>query len=189
MSPALRARPYDDSREAEARVVRLERWAARAFHVVPCPFEVDRPLDLGGCIAKALHETRTSGRKRIAAGLIMASDRTSPQEPRRTRRSGAIFVEVDPRGLDDDPSIAWLDGDVLVRALPPRAAALRPEVDELLRWSIELGHEVDGFYVAFAAGEAPRSFRPVRLLAALDAPVVETFEVRGTRRSITSFAY
>jgi hypothetical protein len=156
-------------------VVRIERWQSRAFHVCPCPFRVDLPLDMSGCIVSALKDTMNAGHRRSPGGLILASDRCAGA-------SGAIYVEVEP--MSDDPAIAWLEGDLLVRALPPRSAPLRNEVDELVRWSSELGREVDTFFVGFIPGEGPRSFRPARLIAALEDVVVETFEIRGARRSL-----
>lgn len=163
----------------DPRVVRLERWNARCFLIVPCPFRVDLPLDMSGCIAAALHETMHSGHRRLPGGMILASDR-QPNAP-SAARNGAIFVEIEP---GNDPTLAWIEGDLLVRALAPTAPRLRAEVDELVRWSTELGHDVDSFYVGFTAAEGPRSFRPTRLLATLDGgPVVETFEIRASRSS------
>jgi hypothetical protein len=160
-----------------ARVVRLERWNARCFHVVPCPFRVDLPLDMSGCITAALHETMHSEFRRLPGGMILASDRQP--ESIGAARNGAIFIEVEP---SNDPTLAWIEGDLLTRALSPTAPRLRAEVDELVRWSDELGHDVECFYVGFSAGEGPRSFRATRLLATLDGgPVVETFEVRSSR--------
>jgi hypothetical protein len=162
----------------ERRVVRLERWNARCFVVVPCPFRVDLPLDMSGCITAALHEAMHTGQRRVPGGLILASDR----QPNvlASARNGAIFIEVEP---SNDPTLAWIEGDLLTRALAPTAPRLRAEVDELIRWSFELGHDVDNFYVGFAPGEGPRNFRATRLLATLDGgPVVETFEIRSTRR-------
>ncbi|MBI2393314.1 MAG: hypothetical protein HYV09_27265 [Deltaproteobacteria bacterium] len=171
----------------DPRVITLERWDARAFHVMPCPFRVDLPLDMSGCIASALHDAMRAGHRRVPRGQILASDRDpNAVGAARSRREGAIFVEVEP---SEDRALAWIEGDVLVRALPARATPLRPEVTELLRWSEELGHDVDGFYVGFVAGEGPRAFRPARLLAALDGgPVVETFEVRTPRRTFAQHA-
>jgi hypothetical protein len=166
-----------------SRVVRLERWETRSFHVVPCPFRVDLPLDMSGCIAAALHDAMRAGHRRVPGGLILATDRAPDAVgAARARRDGAIFIEVDP---STDPSLALVEGDLLVRGLPNVGARLRSEVDELLRWAFELGHDVDGFYVGFAAGEGPRSFRATRLIAALDGgPVVETFEIRTPRRHV-----
>ncbi|MGZ6067646.1 MAG: hypothetical protein ACXWUG_30995 [Polyangiales bacterium] len=159
-----------------SRVVRLERWQSRAFHVVACPFRVDLPLDMSGCIVSALKDTMSAGHRRMPRGLVLASDR------RAGTSGGAIFVEVEP--MSDDPAIAWIEGDLLVRALPSSSNPLRHEVDELVRWSGELGRGVDSFYVGFTPGEGPRSFRPARLFAALEDVVVETFEIRSSRRSI-----
>ena len=161
----------------DPRVVRLERWNPRCFVVVACPFRVDLPLDMGGCITAALHEAMHSGHRRVPGGLILASDRHP--HVLAAARNGAIFVEVE---ASNDPTLAWLEGDLITRALDS-TTRLRSEVDELMRWSLELGHDVDNFYVGFAPGEGPRNFRATRLLAALDGgPVVETFEVKSTRR-------
>ncbi len=151
-----------------AREVRIERWTGRSFFVVPFPFRVDLPLDMSGCIVAALRDTGTAGFRRVPGGAILASD---------ARCGGAIFVEVDPRG--DDPRLSSISGEVLARALPPHASPLRAEVDELVRWSGELGNHVDAFYVGFCAGEGPRHFRPARLFALLDGgALVDKFEVR-----------
>jgi len=165
------------------RVVRLERWETRSFHVVPCPFRVDLPLDMSGCIAAALHEAMRAGHRRVAGGLILATDRAPDAVgAARARRDGAIFIEVEP---NPDPALATIEGDLLVRGLPHANARVRGEVDELVRWAFELGHDVDTFYVGFAAAEGPRSFRATRLIAALDGgPVVETFEIRTPRRQV-----
>lgn len=171
-----------DSSRDSSRVVRLERWSARCFLVVPCPFRVDLPLDLSGCIAAALHETMHSGFRRLPGGMILASDRQP--DGIGAAKNGAIFIEVEP---SNDPTLAWIEGDLLTRALAPTSPRLRAEVDELVRWSSELGHDVDNFYVGFSAGEGPRSFRATRLLATLDGgPVVETFEIRAQRRYVLS---
>lgn len=180
MSPAISLDP--------SRVVRLERWEARAFHVVPCPFRVDLPLDMSGCIVAALQDAMRAGHRRTPGGAILASDRSAvPRDDTgaaRALRNGAIYVQVDP--THDDPALQWLDGDLLARSLSPSGGGLRGEVDELLRWSNELGHDVESFFVGFAPGEGPRSFRAVRLLAHLaDGPIVETFEVQSTRRYVT----
>lgn len=167
-------------------MVSLERWEDRSFHVVPCPFRVDLPLDMSGCIAAALHDSMRAGHRRVPGGMILATDRNpTASGAARARREGAIFIEVEE---SDDPTVAWIGGDLLIRPLPAVATPLRAEVVELLRWSEELGHEVDGFYVGFVAGEGPRAFRPARLLAALDGGVVETFEVRSSKRSMIHHA-
>lgn len=155
------------------REVRLERWdRPRAFHIVPCTFRVDVPLDMSGCIVAALKTTMSMGLRRVPGGHLLATD---------AKRSGAVFVEVEPPE-EDDPTLVWLDGDVLSRALPVTGARIRADVDELMRWALMLGHDVESFYVSFVAGEGPRTFRPTRLLAALDGGVVEHFEVKGSRQ-------
>ena len=158
----------------DGREVQIERWSSRAFYVTSCPFRVDLPLDMSGCVAGALHESQRAGHRRIAGGLVLASD---------ARRGGAIFVEVEPGA--DDASIVVVDADVLARRLPPSKPALRNEVDELLRWSGELGHAIAAFYVGFTAGERPRSFHASRLFAALESTaVVEPFEVRSRKQYV-----
>lgn len=159
--------------DCKTREVRLERWdRPRAFHVVPCTFRVDVPLDMSGCIVSALRATMSRGLRRVPGGQILASD---------ARRSGAVFVEVESPD-EEDSTLAWLEGDLLSRALPSEGARIRTDVDELMRWALMLGHDVDSFYVGFVAAEGPRAFRPTRLLAALDGGIVEHFEVRGSRQ-------
>jgi len=159
---------------ASSREVRIERWIGRSFYVSASPPDVDVPLDFNGCIAAALRDARVEGHRRTPGGAILAS------------AGHRIFVEVE-RSAVDDPSVVRLDAEVLARRLPIDAARLRPEVDELMRWSGELGHAIAAFYVGFTAGEGPRSFRPTRLFAALDSrAVVEPFEVRCRRQYVVS---
>jgi hypothetical protein len=161
----------------DAREVRIERWVGRSFYVSASHFRVDLPLDMSGCIAAALRDARSEGHRRTPGGAILASD---------ARRGGAIFVEVERSSVDDD-AVVRLDAEVLARRLPIDTPRLRPEVDELMRWSTELGHGIAAFYVGFAAGEGPRSFRPTRLFAALESSaVVEPFEVRCRRQYVLS---
>lgn len=163
----------------DGREVRIERWIGRAFYVATCSFRVDLPLDMSGCVAAALRDASVEGHRRTPGGAILASD---------ARRGGAIFVEVEPSAVDD-ASIARIDAEVLARRLPLPASPLRAEVDELLRWSHELGHCIAAFYVGFTAGERPRSFRPTRLFAALESTaVVEPFEVRTRRQYVVARA-
>jgi hypothetical protein len=163
------------------REVRIERWGARAFFVVPCPFRVDLPLDMSGCVVSALKDTMGAGYRRPPRGLILASD---------ARGRGAVFVEIEPLGPNEAPDsrVTTLEGETLLRALPGRSSGLRSEVEELVRWSEQLGRGIAAFFVAFVAAEGPRSFRPAALLATLDAGVVEHFEVRSSRRSIVAAA-
>lgn len=164
--------------QTSCREVRIERWGARTFFVAPCPFRVDLPLDMSGCVVSALKETMGAGYRRPPRGLILASD---------ARGRGAVFIEIEPPA-EHDSRVATLDGERLVRALPGRTAGLRSEVEELVRWSDQLGRDIAAFYVAFVAAEGPRSFRPAALMATLDADVVEHFEVRSSRRSIVAAA-
>ena len=157
---------------ASRREVRIERWSSRAFFVVPCPFRVDLPLDMSGCVVAALRDTMREGYRRPARGAILASD---------ARGRGAVFVEIEAPSRPD-PRVTVIDAECLARALPGRSSGLRAEVEELVRWSDQLGRDVGAFYVAFAASEAPGSFRPVTLVAALDAALVDHFEVHSTRR-------
>lgn len=165
---------------AEAvREVRIERWSGRAFYVVSCGFRVDLPLDMSGCIVAALRETSQEGHRRIPGGALLATD---------ARSGGAIFVEVAAPQVDD-PRVSWLHGEVLARALPSGPTPLRGEVDELVRWSGELGHHVASFYVGFTAAESPKMFRPSRLFAMLEqGALVEHFEVRTRREYVTRVA-
>jgi hypothetical protein len=155
------------------RVVTLERWRGRAFFVVACPFRVDLPLDMSGCVLAALRDASLAGRRRPTGGAILASD---------ARRGGAVFVEVVPHAREQDSRVVDIEADVVTRRLPIRPSGLRSEVEELLRWSEELGREVASFYVGFVAS-GPRAFRAAQLFATLDGgEVVEHFEVRVPRR-------
>ena len=162
-----------------AREVRIERWSGRSFYVAQ--HYVDAPFDTSACIAAALRDARCEGHRRTRGGAILATDARAGGSPR-------IFVEVEPSAVDD-PAIARIDAEILARRLPFSPTSLRGEVDELLRWSRELGHAIAAFYVEFCAGEGPRSFRPTRLYAALESTaVVEPFEVRCHRRYVVSRA-
>ncbi len=163
---------------ASRREVRIERWESRAFFVVPCPFRVDLPLDMSGCIVSALQEAMREGYRRPRRSAILASD---------ARGRGAVFVEIEPPEHHDS-RVLQLDTECLVRALPGRASGLRGDVEELVRWSDQLARGIGAFYVAFAPAEGPRCFRPAALVATLDGDVVENFEVRSSRRSIVAAA-
>ena len=162
-SPPLSQAPASNGRE-----VRIEQWLSRTFFVAPCAFRVDLPLDLSGCIVAALKEVREGIYRRSPSGVILASD---------ARRGGAIFIEVEtPWQVTHDRTITTIEGDMLTRSLAASAtggAALRTEVDELVRWSSELGREIGGFYMAFTEGTRPRTFLPTRLVAQLDGDEAE----------------
>jgi hypothetical protein len=173
-----------------SREVRIERWIGRSFYVAASPFRVDLPLDVSGCIAAALRDARIEGHRRTPGGAILASDARRGGSAdcgiAPTSRAPRIFVEVE-RSAVDDPAVVRLDAEILARRLPRDAPRLRPEVDELMRWSNELGHAIAAFYVGFTAAEGPRSFRPTRLFAALESSaVVEPFEVRCRRQYVLS---
>jgi hypothetical protein len=163
---------------ASRREVRIERWESRAFFVVPCPFRVDLPLDMSGCIVAALKEVLATGHRRPPRGAILASD---------ARGRGAVFVEIEPP-REHDSRVVVLDAECIVRALPGRSSGLRAEVEELVRWSDQLARDVGSFYVGFVPGEAPRSFRASTLVATLASNLVESFEVRSSRRSLVAAA-
>lgn len=137
------------------RPVRTERWHRRAFFASPCRFFIDLPLDMTGCIHGALHEAARAGLRRPEGGELFATDALF---------RGAILVEVEDH--DGAADLVRVDGvDLLGREVPERGVRLRVELDELVRWSMELGHEVSAVYVRYELGEP--AARPVDVFAAL----------------------
>lgn len=124
---------------ASSREVRVERWGTRAFYASPCRYFIDLPLDMTGSVINARRDAVQAGHALLEAGSIYATD---------THYRGAILVEIHP-DRRDDPNVIALSGEFLARALPPKGVKLRKELDELVRWSLDLGLEVAGVYVQY----------------------------------------
>ena len=154
-----------------SRPVRTERWHRRAFFASPCRYFIDVPLDMTGCIHGALREATRAGHRRPEGGDVFATDAIF---------RGAILVEVE----DHDPvaDLIRVDGvDLLGREVPERGARLRVELDELVRWSMEIGHEVSAVYVRYdLSGPAAR---PIEVFAALRGDTAVNDPVERTDRT------
>ncbi len=137
------------------REVRIERWAARAFYASPCRYFIDLPLDMTGSVINARRDAVAAGHVLLEGGSVYATD---------THYRGAMLVEIHPeRGAD--PNVVALQGEFLSRQLPPKGVKLRKELDELVRWSLDLGLEVSGVYVQYE--EDGSLVRPTNVFAAL----------------------
>ena len=144
-----------------SRPVRCERWDERTFYAFPCAFLLDVPLDMTGCIQAARRAATGAGLDPIADGDVLATDALF---------RGAVLVQIaaDPRlASSEDPHVVRLRGaELLSRELPERPVRLRAELDELARWSRELGHDFAAVYVRYDA-PAGGSARPRALFVAL----------------------
>jgi len=141
--------------ESASREVRVERWTQRAFYATQCRFFIDVPLDMTGMINGAIREANARGIKLRPGGTIFATDAIY---------RGAVLVELDSTA--GVPDAVHLDTEVLARALPPKGIRLRAELDELVRWSLDLGYEVTGCYVQYeATGTIPGSVRATQVFA------------------------
>ena len=137
------------------REVRIERWAARAFYASPCRYFIDLPLDMTGSVINARRDAVGAGHALLDGGSVYATD---------THYRGAILVEIHP-DRRADPNVVALQGEFLSRQLPPKGVKLRKELDELVRWSLDLGLEVSGVYVQYE--EDGSLVRPTNVFAAL----------------------
>ncbi len=141
-----------------SRAVRAERWLGRTFYASQCRFFLDVPLDMSGMIANASREATQHGHHVTLGGLTLATDAIY---------RGAVLVEVQDPGIPL-ANVVRLDGEVLGRALPERGAKLRAELDELARWSLDLGLEVTACYVQYEArGSLPGSVRATHVYASV----------------------
>lgn len=142
-----------------SRAVRVERWSGRAFYASACRFFLDVPLDMTGLILNAQREAVQQGHTLVPGGAILATD---------SIYRGAVLLEiVDPRiaGL---MSVVRIDGEVLARGLPDKGVRLRGELDELVRWSNDLGHEVTGCYVQYEhRGSIPGAVKASQVFATI----------------------
>ncbi|MEO7095811.1 MAG: hypothetical protein ABI175_21305, partial [Polyangiales bacterium] len=82
---------------------------------------------------------------------------------------GAVLVELeyDVIAVPATGSILRVhELELLARALPERGMRLRAELDELVRWSLDLGHDVSAVYVEYGP-TASGSVRATEVFAAL----------------------
>ena len=149
-----------------SRPVRSERWTTRAFYASPCRFFIDVPLDMTGCITGAIREAHDLELPVLDGGDVYATD---------ALYRGAVLVELEPDviALPRLGSIIRIrELDLLARALPERGVRLRAELDELVRWSIDLGHDVSAVYVQYGPTENG-AVRATDVFAALKAQTEE----------------
>jgi hypothetical protein len=140
---------------ASRREVRVERWGVRAFYASPCRYFIDIPLDMTGSVINARRDAVQAGHALLEGGSVYATD---------THYRGAILVEIHP-DRRADPNVIALEGEFLARSLPPKGVKLRKELDELVRWSLDLGLEVAGMYVQYE--EEGALVRPTHVFASL----------------------
>lgn len=147
------------SNTGAGRAVRVERWVGRAFYASACRFFLDVPLDMTGLILNATREAVQHGHTLVPGGAILATD---------TIYRGAVLLEiVDPR-LHGMMNVVRVDGEVLARGLPEKGLRLRSELDELVRWSNDLGHEVTGCYVQYEhRGSIPGAVKASQVFATI----------------------
>ncbi|MGZ3419017.1 MAG: hypothetical protein ACXVEE_14195 [Polyangiales bacterium] len=141
------------------RAVRVERWSSRSFYASACRYFLDVPLDMTGLILNATREAQQHGHMLVPGGAILATDSVY---------RGAVLLEiVDPR-LAGLMNVVQIDGEVLARALPEKGLRLRSELDELVRWSNDLGHEVTGCYVQYEhRGSIPGAVKASQVFATI----------------------
>jgi hypothetical protein len=152
-----------------SRHVRTERWERRVFFASPCRFFIDLPLDMNRCIMGAVREANDMELPVLDGGDVFATD---------ALYRGAVLVELEPdvAMVPTTGSIIRVrDLDLLARPLPDRGVRLRAELDELVRWSLDLGHDVSAVYVQYASTEQG-IVRATEVFAALKA---ETEEARS----------
>lgn len=143
---------------APAREVRVERWEGRAFYASQCRFFIDVPLDMSGIILSAQREALEHGFKIIPVGATLATDALF---------RGAVLIEIADDGRNEH-NVVRMGGELLSRALPERGVQLRSELDELVRWSVDLGYEVTGCYIEYAPrGSIPGAVRPTKVYATI----------------------
>ena len=137
--------------------MRAQHWDRRVFYAAPCRYFIDVPLDMTGCILGATREATDANFKLLEGGSILATD---------ALYRGAILVEIEDDG-SEAPNIVRVDDlELLARELPTRGANLRAELDELVRWSIDLGHDVTAVYVRYEK-VPPGAMRPTQVYAAV----------------------
>ncbi len=147
---------------SSSRPVRGEHWSQRAFFASPCRFFIDVPLDMTGCIHAALRDAQDHRVVLKPGGAIFATDALF---------RGAILLEVDVDAASPTELVRVEDVELLARDLPLQRVKLRAELDELVRWSMDLGHDVVAIYVAYEL-QPPGIARATEIFAALrGAPI------------------
>lgn len=145
-------------RAQQPREVRVERWGTRTFYASQCRFFIDVPLDMSGMILGAIREATQHGFRVLPGGAALATDALF---------RGAVLIEIEDDGSDHH-NVIRLSGEVLSRALPEKGVRLRSELDELARWSLDLGYEVTGCYIEYTpAGSIPGAVRPTTVYASI----------------------
>ena len=141
-----------------AREVRIEHWSARTFYASQCRFFIDVPLDMSGIVLGAIREAMQHGLRLLPGGATLATD---------TLYRGAVLIEVQDDGREDH-NIVRMSGELLARALPDKGVRLRAELDELVRWSIDIGYDVTGCYIEYSPHESiPGAVRPSTVFASI----------------------
>jgi hypothetical protein len=142
-----------------SRVVRSESWSSRIFYAAACRFFIDVPLDMTGCIHAGLLETVEHGLEPLPGGDLLLTD---------SLYRGAVLVEIARPAKIADRHVVELSGlELLSRELPSSGVRMRAELDELTRWSFDLGHQVKALYVRYAR-VPPGIMRPTTVYAALE---------------------
>lgn len=141
-----------------SREVRVERWAPRAFYASQCRFFIDVPLDMSGMVLGAIREATQHDCRIVPNGASLATD---------TLFRGAVLIEIEDDGRTDH-NIVRMSGEMLARGLPEKGVRLRSELDELVRWSIDLGYEVTGCYIEYTStGSIPGAVRASTVYASI----------------------
>jgi len=112
---------------------------------------------MSGCVAAARREATERGFRFPLLGDVLATD---------SLYRGAILVEIEPGGPESS-HVLQLDTEVLARELPEKGVRLRSELDELVRWSMDLGHEVTALYVQYQSGDIPGAVRAAHVFASI----------------------
>jgi hypothetical protein len=141
-----------------SREVRVERWEGRTFYASQCRFFIDVPLDMSGIVLGAVREAMNHGLRLVPGGMTLATD---------TLFRGAVLIEIQDDGREDH-NIVRMGGELLSRALPEKGVRLRSELDELVRWSLDLGYEVTGCYIEYTPRESiPGAVRATTVYASI----------------------
>jgi hypothetical protein len=136
--------------------VRVERWSGRTFYASHCRFFIDVPLDMSGIIMTAAREATQHGYRLISGGATLATDAIY---------RGAVLVEIE-RAVG--ANVVQFDGELLARVLPEKGLQLRAELNELKRWSVDIGYELTGCYIEYAIrASTPGRVRPHAVYATI----------------------
>ena len=142
---------------AVSREVRLEHWGHRCFYAAACRFFIDVPLDMSGIVLAGQREALSAGFPLKPAAAAYATD---------SIYRGAVLLELASDPGIEGSHLVRLEGEVLVRALPPKGVRLRAELAELARWAEDLGYEVNGLFVVYeSGGTMPGGMRATQVFA------------------------